>query len=417
MKTTPEQLYREREKRVDDAVKLKNPDRVPVMVEFSYFPATYAGLPFEAAWYDYRGWIKACKQAAVDYEPDLVHMTAFFPGKVLEWLDPKPIKWPGHGVSPNHSHQYLELEAMKADEYDIFLHDPTDYLLRYHLPRMCGATEALKMLPRLTTTGYSYRGALTLADALIKPEVMSAIKTLQKVGREMVRWRSRMDSFSIEFEKLGFPQFNPGTAQAPFDAVSDFLRGMQGTMLDIFRQPDKLLEACKMILQGQLDRGMPAVNPKSKCPPLLFMGFHRGSDGFMSLRQFEKFYWPTLKRLILTVIDAGLTPCLFCEGNWDSRLEHILELPKGKCVARLDLTDIFRAKRVLNGHTCIMGNVPASLLQTGSKKAVKDYCKRLIDEVGQGGGFIMAAGSSIDEAKPENLKMMVDFTKEYGIYK
>ena len=132
MKTTPEQLYREREKRVDDVVKLKKPDRAPVMVEFSYFPATYAGLPFEAAWYDYRGWMKACKQAAVDFEPDLVHMTAFFPGKVLEWLDPKPIKWPGHGVSPNHSHQYLELEAMKADEYDIFLHDPTDYLLRYH---------------------------------------------------------------------------------------------------------------------------------------------------------------------------------------------------------------------------------------------------------------------------------------------
>jgi hypothetical protein len=32
-----EKLYREREKRIDDAVKLKKPDRVPVMVEFSYF--------------------------------------------------------------------------------------------------------------------------------------------------------------------------------------------------------------------------------------------------------------------------------------------------------------------------------------------------------------------------------------------
>jgi hypothetical protein len=336
---------------------------------------------------------------------------------VLELLDTKPLKWPGHGVSPNHSHQYLELETMKANEYDVFLHDPTDYILRYHLPRMCGAMEAFKMLPRLTSTGYSYRGALTLADALIKPEVVSAIKTLQRIGREMDRWRSRMDSFAGEFEKFGFPQFNPGTAQAPFDAVSDFLRGMQGTMLDMFRQPDNLIEACNMILQGQLDRGMPPVNPKSSCPPLLFMGFHRGSDGFMSLKQFEKFYWPSLKRVILAVIDAGLTPCLFCEGDWTSRLEYILELPKGKCVARLDLTDIFKAKRVLNGHTCIMGNVPASLLQTGTKKGVKDYCKRLIDEGGKDGGFIMAAGSSIDEAKPENLKVMVDFTKEYGVYR
>jgi uroporphyrinogen-III decarboxylase len=192
---------------------------------------------------------------------------------------------------------------------------------------------------------------------------------------------------------------------------------MQGTILDMYRQPDKLLGACDRILKGMLEKGMPAVKPGSQSPPLLFMGFHRGSDGFMSLEQFEKFYWPTLKKVILAVIDAGLTPCLFCEGDWTMRLEYIKELPPGKSVARLDLTDIFKAKKVLRDHTCIMGNVPASLLQTGTTQAVKDYCKRLIDVVGEDGGFIMSAGSSIDNAKPENLRTMVEFTKEYGIYK
>ncbi len=409
-------LYREREKRIDDVVKLKTPDRIPVMVEFSYFPATYTGLPFEAAWYDYDGWLAACKKSVMDFEPDLVHVTPFFPGKILEYLDPKPLMWPGHGVSANASHQYLELEIMKADEYDLFFSDLSDYLLRHHLPRMCGAMEAFQMLPRLSAAGYSYRGALTLADALIKPEVAAAIRKLQKIGREMAKWQSKMDAFSWEIDKLGFPQFNPGTAQAPFDSVSDFIRGMQGTMLDMYRQPDKLLEACDRIMKGLLERGMPEVNPNSQCPPLLFMGFHRGSDGFMSLEQFGKFYWPTLKKIILAVIDAGLTPCLFCEGDWTMRLDYIRELPPGKSVARLDLTDIFKAKKVLGGHTCIMGNVPASLLQTGTPQAVKDYCKRLIDVVGEDGGFIMSAGSSIDNAKPENLRAMVDFTKEYGVY-
>jgi uroporphyrinogen-III decarboxylase len=63
-----------------------------------------------------------------------------------------------------------------------------------------------------------------------------------------------------------------------------------------------------------------------------------------------------------------------------------------------------------------MGNVPPSLLQTGSPQEVKDYCKRLIDVVGKGGGFIMSPRSAIDEVKPENLKTMFDFTKEYGRY-
>ncbi len=412
MDKTTEQLYREREKRVDDAVKLKKPDRTPVMVELSYFPATYTGLTFEAAWYDYDRWLDACKKAALDYEPDLVHVTPFFPGKALEYLDPKPLKWPGHGVSPNDSHQYLELENMKADDYDIFLGDVSDYILRTHLPRICGAIEAFKMLPPISSLGYSYRGALALAEAFSKPEVAAAIETLQKTGRELENWHSRIDSFGSEIEKLGFPRFNPGTAQAPFDSVSDFLRGMQGTMLDMFRQPDKLLRACDMILQQRLE-SIPEVKENSNCPPLLFMGLHRGSDGFMSLKQFETFYWPTLKQVLLAVIDRGLTPLIFCEGDWTSRLEHLLKIPRGKAVARLDLTDIYKAREVLKDHMCIMGNVPSSLLQTGTPESVRDYCKNLIDLVGKDGGFIMSAGSSIDKAKPENLKAMVDFTKQY----
>lgn len=71
---------------------------------------------------------------------------------------------------------------------------------------------------------------------------------------------------------------------------------------------------------------------------------------------------------------------------------------------------------MLNNHMCIMGNVPSSLLQTGSTQDVRDYCKKLIDVVGKGGGFIMSPKSAIDEVKPENLKMMFDFTREYGVY-
>ena len=64
-----------------------------------------------------------------------------------------------------------------------------------------------------------------------------------------------------------------------------------------------------------------------------------------------------------------------------------------------------------------MGNVPSSLLQTGSTDDIKNHCKKLIDVVGKDGGYIMAPRSSIDEIKPENLKTMIDFTKEYGVYK
>jgi uroporphyrinogen-III decarboxylase len=123
-----------------------------------------------------------------------------------------------------------------------------------------------------------------------------------------------------------------------------------------------------------------------------------------------------LKKLILAFVDAGLTPCVFFEGDYTPRLECLLELPKGRVLAQLDTTDIFKAKEVLNNHLCIRGNVPSSLLQVGTVQQVKDYCRKLIDKVGKGGGFIMSPRSSIDEVKPENLMAMVEFTKEYGVY-
>jgi len=142
---------------------------------------------------------------------------------------------------------------------------------------------------------------------------------------------------------------------------------------------------------------------------------HRGSDGFMSLKQFEKFYWSTLKKAIRYNIDLGYVVWLFCEGIWDARLEYLLELPKGKVVCAFEKTDMFKAKEILGGHLCIQGNVPPSLLEFASPQEVEDYCKKLITLCGKGGGFILSAGSAIDQAKPENIKAMIDSAKKYGV--
>jgi len=142
----------------------------------------------------------------------------------------------------------------------------------------------------------------------------------------------------------------------------------------------------------------------------------RGSDDFLSKEQWETFYWPTFKKLVLALIERGGTPSIFFEGNCTSRLEYLLEFPKGKLLARLDRTDIFRAKEILKDHICIEGNVPSTLLQTGTVQDVKDYCKKLIDVIGKDGGYILSPRSSTDEVKPENLKAMIEFTKEYGVY-
>ena len=53
MAKTPEDLGREREQRVRDAIQLKVPDRVPFVPMLEFFPAYYAGITTEQAMYDY----------------------------------------------------------------------------------------------------------------------------------------------------------------------------------------------------------------------------------------------------------------------------------------------------------------------------------------------------------------------------
>jgi uroporphyrinogen-III decarboxylase len=113
----------------------------------------------------------------------------------------------------------------------------------------------------------------------------------------------------------------------------------------------------------------------------------------------------------------GFIPMVLWEGDCTSRLETIKDIPRGKAIYWFERTDIFKANEILGGIVCIRGNVPASLLCVGSPEEVEAYCKRLIDEVGKGGGFILDGAIGIpDDAKPENVRAMADVARKYGVY-
>ncbi|MFC1949526.1 uroporphyrinogen decarboxylase family protein, partial [Chloroflexota bacterium] len=400
-------LVEEKEKRITDAIRLKIPDRIPIICGMGYFPAKYTGIPSSAAYYDYDAWLAAYKKTLRDFQPDFIFPQAFTPGKALEILAPKQSRWPGYGVDPYKGHQAIEVESMKEDEYDAFINDPSDYTFRILLSRASDNLAGLATLPKLSGMAGAM-GARALAVAITSPEASRAITTLQKTGREIRKWQKRLLKFNKMMLDMGFPQYFQGAAMPPYDLISFSMRGLTGTMTDMFRQPDKLLRACEKLLEMTLERPLPP--PSAQGNIRMFMTVTRGSANFLSNKQFDKFYWPTFKKLVLNLIGRGATPCIFLEGDFTSRLEYLLEFPRGKLLVRLDATDIFRAKEVLKDHLCIQGNVPSTLLQAGTVQDVRDHCKKLIDVIGKGGGFILSPRSSTDEVKPENLKAMIDFT-------
>lgn len=413
--TDAEAAYQERVTLMKDAIQLRQrPGRILVCPSAGFFPMQYAGISMYDAMYDYRALGKAWEIYHRDFEPDAYNSpTTIVPGKVLDILDLKLYQWPGHGVSEEREYQYVEAEYMKAEEYQDLIDDPTAYFLNVYFPRIFGSLNPLTTFPLLPPVN-----EIPMVPPLAVPfgseDMKKALKCLAEAGEEALRWRAAIREIGGRIMGKGFPSFSGGFTKAPFDVIGDSLRGTKGVMLDMFRFPDELKEACERLVPSMVKCAVGACTASGQIMP--FIPLHKGADGFMSQEQFRTFYWPSLRKLIIGLVNEGLVPQLFAEGAYNDRLETISDIPKGRVVWWFDRTDMKRAKKTVGKVACLAGNVPSDLLCTGTPDEVKLYCKELIDVAGAGGGFILSTGAGIQGSRKENVKAMIEFCKEYGKY-
>lgn len=245
--------------------------------------------------------------------------------------------------------------------------------------------------------------------------MVEGLANLTKAAGLVGDWAQATFAKIGELVALGFPAYWGGATKAPFDILGDTLRGTKGVIVDMFRQPDKVLAACDRLTQVAIDfvTRRPGGGPAT---PLIFIPLHKGADGFMSDEQFKTFYWPTLRATLLGLIEEGLIPFLFAEGRYGSRLEAIMDLPKASTVWLFDQTDMARAKETIGQVACIQGNVPLSLLHAGTAEQVAESTRQVIDAAGAGGGFILDFGAVADGGNDENLHVMIKTAWEYGVY-
>lgn len=412
-----EETYKSRVRNMIDVVRLKRtPDRIPVLPSFGGFAAAYYGYTERELMYDVDKAIEVATKSTLEFQIDAKIGANIQSGRVWDILDFRLYSWPGHGVDEKAGRQFNEGEYMKADEYDVLMRDPSDYYWRTYLPRIMGALEPLHTVSYLPLREGSSTGAPTMLGAYGRPEVEVALQKLVEAGKETLRWQQKMTPANKRLTELGFPDVASSTSSAPFDKIGNTLRGTREIIRDMYRQPEKLLEALEWVTPQMVESGV--AGARLGACPIVSMPIHRGADGFMSDEQFRKFYWPTLRKVILGLIEEGLVPRLFAEGGYNSRLEVIRDLPRGKTIWHFDYTDMTRAKELLGDVACIQGNVSVALIHTGTPEQTVAYCRKLIDTAGKGGGFIFSTGAGIDRGgKVENIRAMIKCAKEYGVYR
>ena len=428
-----EDLYNERVQRVRDAVSLKEPDRVPITPWTDiFFPALQVGMTHKQAMYKGRKYAKAATKVYSRYDWDLYPpLLVAGLGKLFDGIGHSTIKWPGAAdpelcLGDNQPYQYIEKAWMEPSDYEEILKDPTGYLLRNIIPVQNKSLSVFNKFPQISDMTMMFNGALFFFFFIDK-DVKKLIKSYKRTLYKMIGGLIGMGSYIKKMKKRGNPVSGESVfGQAPFDMVSDNLRGMRGTMMDMYRHPEELKELCDRLVQPCLyameHSPLKIGSDDPDTVPLSFIPLHRGADGFMSNEQFEEFYWPSLSKLMDGLIKKNIIPMPFFEGRYNDRLEYLAEFAKqhrAKAVYWFHDTDIIKVKEMMGDYVTIKGNVPASLLVGGPPSAVEEYVRKSIEGCMEGGGYLVDGGVSgiPNEAKHENVKAMTDAVHKYGSYR
>lgn len=361
-------LLEQRWERLRTAVACGTPYRVPLAPYMDAFAANVMGVRLSEFAVDVDV-ASECILGTLEKlgDVDSVQMVnTYAPWLSFLWLT--PVKLPGRDLPEDSLWQMDEQVRIQPEDYDRIAADGWGHWF---------ADFAERFLP-------------DVADA-----DLSLFDSIQK-------WES-------EFEKRGYAVFSPLTVDHPFEHLCGG-RTVKEFTLDLFHIPDKVLAAMEAIMAEKRTEARESVRAAGSVG--FWVGSWRTAPEFLSPRLWDRFVWPYLKELVELVAEEGGIPVLHFDANWDREIERLLELPARRCVLSLDgKTDIFRAKKILAGHMCILGDVPPALLTLGTVDDVKAYCSRLLTEVGPD-GFIMAMGCAIPpDAKFENVKAMVDSVK------
>lgn len=356
------------EERLNAAIGFEHTDRIPCAPLIENYAARFAGISYHDYYYNSDKGFAAFAVLKERY-PIWDIRRSFYVGSYgpsLNKIGSVKSKMPGVDLPENYDRQVYEVEVMSRQDYKLIVRKGYKAYTDEYCRRAHGASDEDIL------QGYATKLQVHLDE----------IKEAEKEGQAYLYGASLV----FAADRLSLAR-----------SFTEFIR-------DMYQIPERLIEAIALTNEAQIQENKELV--KKTGISRVMIGLARMGGQFFSLPVFEKFIWPFLKKMIVEFIEAGITPVLHLDTDWGLTLPYFLEVPKKKMILELDgSTDIFLAKKTLDGHSCLLGDVPSTLFTVGTAEKVSQYCRRLLEEVGAGGGFILSSGCSLpSEAEHSNVE-------------
>ncbi len=374
--------------RINLAMNLQKPDRVPLMCQFSIGSMMQQLQPDPVKfWYDQNifadALITLCKKFRFD--------------GILVSL---------HGHSPDWNKTLIKSEPLDRGSVKLTFHDRTEL-------------HSLTDLPLVSFN--EKRSFPDIEEIDVEKDIPSVINYIPVSGNLHFKIDTANLSgiFDIIYQKTGEEYSIHGEVTSPFDYFLD-LFGYESGLLALIMAPEK----CKTILD-KFTNGILEIAVKMCDKPIdaIKVSSPFAGMGFISSEQYREFVLPYEKRIITAIRDKGKHVYVHTCGSIGDRLELMresnisgLECLDPPPIGNVDLENAFER---IGDDLFIKGNIDSvhTLLYADDEKAEADV--RQIINIGKkkGKGFILSTACSIAPmVSKERLLMLSRIVEDYGNY-
>ncbi|MCI1946059.1 uroporphyrinogen decarboxylase family protein [Clostridium luticellarii] len=378
-------LAQERTKLFKDIFDGEIPRRVPINVNFPIeFCIQYAGEDLAEAQWNTSMLEKIFEKICNDFVSDIVPVQVFRFPSYYKILGARNFVMSSSGFL-----QHPEINGLEAEEYDEFIESPYNCILE-------------KILPRIYTELNTSLAERSLVMAKAFKAFYDEFNYVNMLYEKLIKKYGYSTKGNVD-----------GFVEAPFDFMSDQLRGFKGITGDIRRRADKVAAACEAVTPLLIKAGVPASPSKYGGT---FIPLHMAP--YIRTKDFEKLYWPTFKKEIEELAAAGQPSWLFVENDWTRYVDYLYELPENTRMW-FEYGDPKFIKEKLGKKHILTGFYPISILKTGTKQQCVDKAKELIDILAPGGKYMFGFDKSIitaDSVKIENLQAVLEYVAENTDY-
>jgi uroporphyrinogen-III decarboxylase len=372
---TNEALYQQRADRIEKAIRYEPVDQIPTLFMGTAFAPRWMGVS--------QAKFMADADAAVDVT--LAAMTRLgdvdginlwpvgYHGVNLSTIWLSRVLIPGIDLPDNDLWQVVERQTMTVEDYDTIARDGWQPFLESFLPKV------------------------------VDMDMFQA----------HMQWLTK--SFPLELDKFkaaGYAPVVSGITTIPFEILCGG-RSMQHFFMDLYREPARVKAALDAMVPAMVENAVAATSLSGV--PRVWLGGWRSASAMLAPKLWDEFVWPYNYAIATALIDKGITPVFHWDQDWTRDLARLKELPARSCVLNPDgMTDIRKAKEILDGHMAIMGDLPASVLSAGSPDDVYSYVEALVRDVGPEGLLLCPGCDGPIDSKPENFEAFVAAGREFG---